>query len=245
MNKVKIFYLYNSGFYIETENNILIFDYYYDKVNAGDNCLENGVINLKDLKYTNKDILIFVTHSHYDHFNPIIFNFKNQLNNIKYILSSDIVTPQKEKDIYFMAPYNKLNLNDIEVLSFGSTDLGLSYLVKVDGITIFHSGDLNWWDWFDESQEYNKKMEISFKKEISKLSSHSVDIAFFPVDSRLKDSYYLGGEYFISKIRPKFFIPMHFRDDFKITKQFKDKINYNFTNIIEINKRGEQFSLSI
>lgn len=110
----------------------------------------------------------------------------------------------------------------------------------MDNITIFHSGDLNWWHWWDENEEFNSKMEKSFKSEIEKIKSNSIDIAFFPVDSRLKEYYFIGGEYFIKKINPNLFIPMHFREDFNVTKKFKEKIKAANTKIVDISKRGEQ-----
>lgn len=39
----------------------------------------------------------------------------------------------------------------MKVKAFDSTDEGLSYLVEMDGIRIFHAGDLNNWHWREES----------------------------------------------------------------------------------------------
>ncbi|WP_026882902.1 MBL fold metallo-hydrolase [Clostridium akagii] len=241
---VKINYLYNSGFYIETEKHILIFDYYLDSVTLGDKQKENGAIGLDDLK-TNKAFLVFATHGHFDHFNPVIFHWQNQVKNINYILSNDIKTPNTNKNIYLVDSITELNIDEAKIITFGSTDLGVSFLIKIDNITIFHSGDLNWWNWFDESDAYNLKMEHDFKKEISKIKKYSVDLAFLPVDPRLNDKFYLGGEYFINEINPKYFIPMHFGENYNITNTFSNKIASKSTDIIEITHRGEQFNLKI
>ena len=52
---------------------------------------------------------------------------------------------------------------DVYVKAYGSTDIGISFLVKVDGLTIFHAGDLNWWHWKEDSLEEQLVAESSFK----------------------------------------------------------------------------------
>lgn len=138
-----------------------------------------------------------------------------------------------------MNPYESLNIHDITINSFGSTDLGLSFLVKVDGKTIFFAGDLNWWHWDDDSEDEKLRMEKAFKNEISKVKGDSIDIAFFPVDPRLKENFYIGGEYFIKELSPKVFIPMHFGDNFDTTTNFRQKVNCSSSKTIEIYKRNQ------
>lgn len=239
--KAKINYLYNSGFTVETENYLLIFDYYKDSTDSGDKSISNGAVGEEDLK-TQKKVIVFSSHSHFDHFNPIILKWKQIRPDINYILSSDINIDKNDRDNYInmLSVYEDLHIDNLYVKAFSSNDIGISFLVKVDNITIFHSGDLNWWHWWDENEEFNSKMEKSFKSEIEKIKSNSIDIAFFPVDSRLKEYYFIGGEYFIKKINPNLFIPMHFREDFNITRKFKEKIKAANTKIVDISKRGEQ-----
>jgi L-ascorbate metabolism protein UlaG (beta-lactamase superfamily) len=243
-NNVKVNYLYNSSFKIETINHVLIFDYYNDSVESGIKNSSNGVIGKGDFE-NNKEVLVFCTHSHGDHFNKLIFDWAKINPNIKYILSSDIKVESCVADISKIDPYEKLQIKDVVVKAYGSTDIGISFLIKVDGITTFHAGDLNWWNWYDESDEANIKMEKFFKEEIDKLKGETIDIAFFPVDSRLKDSYSLGPDYFIDKIAPKIFIPMHFREDFSITKKFADKKRGISTKVLEITHRGEELTATL
>lgn len=237
---VKINYLYNSSFKIETKNHVLIFDYYFDSVENGIKSSVNGAIGIEDLK-TEKDVLIFCTHSHGDHFSKIIFDWKEINPRIKYILSSDIKVDNNSADISKISCYESLQIKNVYIKAYGSTDIGISFLIKVDGISVFHAGDLNWWHWYDESHEDNIKMEKHFKEEIDELKGETIDLAFFPVDSRLKDSYALGADYFISEMAPKVFIPMHFREDFSITNKFADKNKGTSTKILEITHRGEEF----
>lgn len=220
---MKIEYIYHSGFTIETDKYFLVFDYY------------KGNLQLKD-----KKTIVFSSHGHPDHFNPVIFEWAKQQANISYILSSDIASEISES-IHIMEPYETLELFDITINTFGSTDLGLSFLVKVEGKTIFFAGDLNWWYWNENSEQEKLSMEKAFKKEIDNLKRNLIDIAFFPVDPRLKENYSLGGKHFIKEISPKIFIPMHFGDNYKITKEFAQEINRSENKVLEISKRNQIF----
>ena len=76
-SEAEIWYLYNSGFAVKTANHFLIFDYYLDSAKGNERCLENGVINTNEIK--DLDVIVFVSHKHPDHFNPLIFDWQNDI----------------------------------------------------------------------------------------------------------------------------------------------------------------------
>lgn len=222
MNKldVKVEYIFNSGFTVETKNHFLVFDYY------------KGNINL-----SNKKTTVFVTHGHADHYNPEIFNFDGD---IDYVISDDLKVKQK---VNYVKPGSELKLNDIDINVFGSTDLGVSFLVSVDDLNIFHSGDLNWWYWENDSEQEKSDMEKQFKNEIDKIKGNDIDLAFFPVDPRLGEAFSKGGEYFINEISPKYFVPMHFGDNYDATTNFIHKMKYSSCIINEIKRKNQVISI--
>jgi|LSQX01.2.fsa_nt_gb L-ascorbate metabolism protein UlaG (beta-lactamase superfamily) len=222
---VEVEHIVHSCFTVETEKHFLVFDYY------------KGDIQLSGTKKN----YIFVTHGHGDHFTPEIFNWKED--NIKYILSSDINDYPENKDVYIMNPGEILELDDLNIKSFGSTDLGLSFLVNIDYISIFHAGDLNWWYWDNDTDEEKNEMEAAFKGEIAKIKGEEIDIAFFPVDPRLEENFYLGGKYFINEIQPKNFFPMHFGDKFQTSNYFIHKMSGTRTNIVELSHENQIIEL--
>lgn len=241
---VKINYLYNSGFIMETKNYILIFDYYLDISASSVKSKVNGTIGEEDIR-CNKKIFVFSSHSHADHFNPVIFKWKSIRPDINYILSNDIQISEIDEKIYFMRPYENFKIDEVQIKTYGSTDIGVSFYIKVDGITVFHAGDLNWWHWWDEDDAYNDKAEKSFKEEIDRIKDISSDIAFFPVDPRLKESYSLGAEYFIKSVSPKVFIPMHFGENYEITKLFAKYIKRTnlSVKVMKIDYRGQELKV--
>ena len=243
MKEASITYLYHSGFAVETPNHFLIFDYYNNTTAAGENTLSNGVINSKLLP-SDKTIYVFVTHSHGDHYNPVIFQW-SKTHEINYILSNDIsINATEENKISLMGPYENFKTDEIEIKTFGTTDKGVSFLIAVDGLNIFHSGDLNWWHWKEFTKDQQLQEELDFKRELDKLIGEEIDIAFLPVDPRLEEFAFLAGEYFISKLKPKLFIPMHFADSPEISKEFALRIEDFPTSAVVITGRGQQIIFS-
>jgi L-ascorbate metabolism protein UlaG (beta-lactamase superfamily) len=227
---IGIKYIYHSGFCVETDKCLLVFDFY------------QGSLILKD-----KKTYVFASHIHPDHYNPEIFDWQNKRTNVQYILSHDICgdrgIPNIKDNITFISPYEEKQIDDIKVKAFGSTDEGVSFLVQCEGKNIFHAGDLNWWYWPEDTPEGIKIAETGFKEEIAKIKGEHIDIAFFPVDPRLEHNYGLGADLFINEIKPSYFIPMHFWDDHELIKQFGTRMKASATQIIELTQRGEEVIL--
>lgn len=240
---IKIHYLYHSGFAVETSSHFLIFDYYRDSFDSCPQTLENGLIS-QDLLKNKKDVLVFCSHKHPDHFNPIILKWQRANPGIRYILSSDIKIKNPPENYHKLSTYECLNWGNVFVKAYGSTDIGISFLVKLDGVTIFHAGDLNLWYWKEDSKSEQKAAENNFKMEISKIKGEDIDFAFFPVDPRLEEYYCSGGEYFINEIHPAFFIPMHFWDNSYITKNFAELMKHSLSKCLVIDHRGQTFDFT-
>jgi L-ascorbate metabolism protein UlaG (beta-lactamase superfamily) len=237
-------YIYHSCFLIETMNSFLLFDYFNHKNDKTDFDFSKL---LKDIFSSPKALYIFSSHSHQDHFNYNVLSWINKKPSTYYILSSDIKIYNKIDNLYIVRPRDQLTINEIKFDIFGSTDEGVSFLVNIDGLNLFHAGDLNWWKWYDDTPEEEKTMEDNFKSIIGDIAKHGmkIDIAFFPVDRRLEDNYLCGARYFIDKLNPKLFIPMHFWDDYKVTSDFNKAMAGHSTNIIEIKHPNETLYANI
>jgi L-ascorbate metabolism protein UlaG (beta-lactamase superfamily) len=242
--QVKINYLYHSGFSVETENYLLIFDYFKDEADIGEKNIANGAVGSSDLA-ADKKIIVFSSHSHGDHFNPVILEWRAVRQDIEYVLSDDIVIKESSSKLHKMGLYERLQLGDVTVKSYGSTDIGISFMVYVDGVNIFHAGDLNWWYWWDDTEEEIEKAETWFKSEVDRIIGEDIDVAFFPVDQRLEHNYCVGAKYFMNKLTPKFLVPMHFGDVYETTSKFKSETEGIKTKVFEISKRGQEFKLTL
>ncbi|WP_196604691.1 MBL fold metallo-hydrolase [Pectinatus haikarae] len=195
---VKVTYLYNSGFVVELGTNALIFDYYTDKADC-----------LSDILQKYKSVYFFVSHSHFDHWNPAIGKFSQNVR--KYFLSYDIhnmETLPGEKTVV-MNEYDEYKSDMITVKSYSSTDAGISFLVSIEGWNIFHAGDFNWWHWKGDTEKNNAFAKNGFLKQMKKIAGMEADIAFFPVDRRLEEYCDWGVKEFCRQTNVDNIIAMH------------------------------------
>ena len=147
----EIYHLYHSGVAVKNNNQLLVFDYYKDRPARDKRELTQGVVTAADLKKA-EEVFVFVSHSHSDHFNPVIFDWEDHTDNINYILSDDVSMRQNRQNQVSVKPDQNTNVENISVQTYGSTDRGVSFLVKSNDLKIFHAGDLNWWHWKNNSK---------------------------------------------------------------------------------------------
>ena len=223
---MKIKYLYNSGFEVHLKNNILVFDSTRDHENEDSE---------------GKMIYHFCSHSHPDHYNPYI------LEKGVCILSDDIKAGDGDNIVY-MEPYEYLRIGGIYVTTFGSTDLGVSFLVEAEGKHIFHSGDLNLWHWENDPPEVQARERKDYLHQIHKLRDRldrsKLNVAFVPVDRRLGENSTMAIDAFLERINVKHVFPMHFQKNYKYLDDLK-KIEeyYPEVNIHEITDTNQTFEI--
>lgn len=215
---LQLTYIFHSCFALETDNCILIFDYWLDPCNV-----MNRFITTK------KRVYAFASHFHEDHFTRDIFKWREDGLNVTYILSKDILKHRranKEDADVWLAKGGTWEDENIKVTATGSNDSGVSWIVEVSGKLIFHAGDLcNWYARFlsdekvpdkiisEDFKEINpiaeEKRFIGELKDVKKITNR-FDIVMFPVDGRIGNGYTLGARQFIERFDVKLFIPMHF-----------------------------------
>ena len=247
---LKVTHIFHSGVILETDYNLLIIDYYYEK---------DGLDQKEFFDYLkqqdHKDFYYFVTHGHEDHFTSEIFSpsYQSIKGKTRYILSEDLANYKDTcPDITLCRPYQEFGVGDLRITTFGSTDQGVSYLIKIKSqdILLFHSGDLNWWHWKHFSQDEQLQEKKDYLGELQKLKAHlstrksSPDIAFVPVDPRLEEFYNLTGNTFLEEINPKKLFPLHFRGNYDITKKFKEQSKEPKT-VVSISHSIETFTISV
>lgn len=246
--KVLIHYIFHSGFAIELDNYFLVFDYYDPPDMKG----KTGYgLNIPEKIARCKYPLVFVSHGHHDHYSPTILSWKEKNPQLTYIFSKDVKWEDNvninSMDISFinMLPYEYVERNGAAISTFGSTDIGVSFLVEIDGLRIFHAGDLNWWHWADESTKKElEEEEWKFKNEVAKMKDEKIDILFFPVDPRLGEHYWLGGAYMLELFQPDLFVPMHFGDNIDVSRKFSEKMIKADIPIFVIDYKGQTYEFN-
>lgn len=231
-------YIYNSCYTIDFLDTFIVIDYF-----RGDLILPED-----------KQIIFITTHAHEDHYSPLIFSYPGSENAL-YILSDDVEAiesknniltisdSQKETEskkhaydpekVYRTKPNRTFEFGGLKVITFASTDQGISIYFELHGLRFFHSGDLNAWKWKSFSEEDQEKEVEDYVKILDQVSVHPIDIGFGVVDPRLEENAFIGPSLYLEKLHPQVFLPLHFRENFSITQDFADQYQKNFISKIQ------------
>lgn len=197
---MKIRYIYHSCYEIVTDKYQLVFDYY------------KGDLDLRDdLKK-----VFFVSHSHGDHYHPKVHDMADTV-----ILWEGI--PYRDENAIALGVSDQVSLDDLLVRTSGSTDEGLSFELELAGKRLIHAGDLNDWNWPDDTLEEEKEMHEAFLKHLA-LFKKNPDALFFPIDYRIEQNYDKGINEAIRQLTPTYVFPLHFTAHPEILPVYKEKV---------------------
>lgn len=246
---MQITFIHHSCFLVEVDDKVLIFDYF------DGNSVDGWHFKGKLPEYTSDTrIYMFASHSHKDHYNLDILRMTEQYENIKFIFSKDIrvspnflkkhgFSPDIRNCITFVSPDHHYELDDIEITTLRSTDSGVAFYVTSNGVSLFHAGDLYDWKWDGAGDLINGRMTRNYRHEIKKLKDKPINIAFVPMDPRLKEYQFEGFEYFIKNTDAEFVFPMHMWQDYSGIRTFKKRLtNISMAErVIEIERENQVF----
>ena len=199
-----ITHYYHSGFSVAGGDTLLVFDYWRGEEGELTEDLQLTPGRIRSFAH----VVVFISHEHIDHFDPVVFSWKD-LTDVSYVVSSDMPVGTRGKR---MAPGDTFSpVDGVDVTAFDSTDLGVSFLVDFRGVRFFHAGDLNFWHWREEStMQEIEEADAEFRKAVSPISREKIDVAFFPVDPRQGAMFEAGANYFILTVKPRILVPMHY-----------------------------------
>lgn len=212
---MKVTYIGHSGFLVETQIANLLFDYYTGELPKVDESLP---------------FVVFVTHVHHDHYNPVIFDLAKQYRDVQYYISNDVLLTDevkskygitndfiKEHIVFVPAGIRRIiplilangEENHITMETIKSTDQGVAFLLKVCGQRILHMGDLNCWVWETDTINQINHMKTRYKRAIEKLNGRDIHLAMAPLDPRQGKYYKLSMDYLLNATPITYAVPMH------------------------------------
>jgi L-ascorbate metabolism protein UlaG (beta-lactamase superfamily) len=240
---MKITYIYHSCFALEFNEFNAIIDYYEDTAKSQ----ENGYIHSYLLRQPQK-LYVLSSHSHADHFNSEVLNWKLQKSNIQYIFSKDILDAglANKEDALYLDKLDSYKDEYFNIKAYGSTDIGISFLIQTSKKKIFHAGDLNNWHWdeecsVEEAQEYENNYLIELEL-LAKDLTH-LNLVFFPIDPRLGKDYMKGAEQFINRIPTDILAPMHFDEAYNKAAAFASYAETKKCKSIKWANKGDNIKL--
>lgn len=216
-------YIYHDGFILSLPGErAVVFDYWKDP---------RGNQRIKSLIESGATVYVVVSHHHKDHFVADILEWWELPGaDVHYVISRDVYRHCRHRldvsssyrgvkvpgdRVNVLAPGERFEAGSIVFEAYGSTDIGNSYVVKDrDGnFTMLHAGDLNAWLWLEESTDAEvRDMMGRFEKILDQIreAHRELDLALFPVDSRIGREYWTGARRVLEEINVKVFVPMHF-----------------------------------
>lgn len=229
---MKVVYIHHSGFYVETDQAGLLFDYF-----------EGSLPRIPE----DRPLYVFASHRHPDHFSRVIFDLADGTRDVTFILSSDIwkrrVPEELKERVVFMGPDEKREIGAVTLETFRSTDEGVAFWCTLGGKQIYHAGDLNHWYWEGEEEQWNRNMTEAYRNEMEKMAGRTADAAFLPLDPRLEQWFYLGIDDFMKKADARVIFPMHFWKQYDVTEKLRTlpcSEDYR-DRVMQIREEGQEF----
>lgn len=271
MNDMKIrgTYMGQSGFFLEFQSATLIFDW-----------VEGELPTVR----TDKPLYVFISHIHADHFKQDIFSLIQKYPKTEFFLGYNRQMPEINAmlDKLPEATKNALSCFDgiqklysddgkVMIKTLKSTDLGVAFLVEIEGKRIFHAGDL----FLMQTQtrdmyvalsstalmsghvmpsytEYLKEAEQEFIQFTEPLRGMHIDYGMLPLDPRFPNIGYATVKRYLEIATFDTWSPMHLWGKYEFVDKFLDDYPEYASKMIAISrnqnvrkqiKLGESFLL--
>ncbi|MEJ2720438.1 MAG: MBL fold metallo-hydrolase, partial [bacterium] len=194
--------------------------------------LDKGFVDPAEI--ADLDVIVCTTHSHIDHYDPIILSWREKIPHIRYVFGWKV---EDEPGVYSMdKPRDRLELDDVVIHTVNSHHSGVpevAYLVQLDGVTLFHEGDYQ--GRMGRDAPSNVKEDMAYLRKIV----DRVDLAFVGN---------WNGEPIVDILRglePRTVFPMHDRKKEYLYKDFPGKLAQRGIElpVVYPSARGDKFVL--
>jgi L-ascorbate metabolism protein UlaG (beta-lactamase superfamily) len=229
-----VWYLGHCGFAVQVGRKLLIFDYLSERgtpaADPGAGGLDDGNIEPDDLE--GLDVYVFTTHSHTDHFDPVILEWEGKVEGIHYFFGWQAGDDPKHH--YLIGPRATAEVDGIEIYTINSHHSGVpevAFLLHVNDRWIYHNGDYR--------QEY-----LSDFQYLRTLTDH-MDGVFTLGDHDENGQYTHQAHYLMDHFHPDALFPMHLggrEQELVVFAQVMKERGYG-TNIPVPARRGDRWEI--
>ena len=198
----------HSGFAIESSDGsaTLIFDYYTDHACVIESILERA-----------QKVYVFVSHSHRDHLCYDIFDWHGHYPIARYVIANECRRKLKRAIDLDSLPVTFLHHDEdwsddcIAVHAFNSTDVGVSFLVDIDGKRLYHAGDYTCWvmEGYNEAATRKARGDFNVILKAIVLYAPEIDVVMMPVVPNMGGDFTYGARELLKAVQCSLFIPMH------------------------------------
>lgn len=117
---------------------------------------------------------------------------------------------------------DRVSIGEILVRVYGSTDLSVSYIIEVNNIKLYFSGDNTDWRRSSLPEDVNEQIRKTFESVVNELKKKEehVDILFANFCTQCER--YGGIDVLCNILKPNFLVPMHLHGNTKLLKTYYD-----------------------
>jgi L-ascorbate metabolism protein UlaG (beta-lactamase superfamily) len=206
-----IWYLGHCGFAVRTAKHLLIFDYQerrdgpQPRTRGGATGLGAGWVD--PAAVATDRVRVFVSHSHEDHFDPVVFGWRKTVPDIAYYFGWKAA--EDPANHYLVGPRATHSADGLEIRTINSHHSGVpevAFLVKVDGLAIYHNGDYR----------------MDYKADFPYLQKHAArfDLVFVLGVSDESIQYGQQNRDLFDRFRPGAVFPMHAEAGARMYREF-------------------------
>jgi L-ascorbate metabolism protein UlaG (beta-lactamase superfamily) len=197
-----VWYLSHAGWAVKTADHFLIFDYWEQDEPSSPRTLADGYVDPQEI--ADQHVAVLVSHGHGDHFDPVIYSWRDAIADLHYVFGWAATTDAEFT--YLTAPRADIEIDGVRIRTVNhefDRIPEVAFLVEVDGITLFHSGDHG---------STRDELNPVFQDNIDYLASLDldVDLAFLSIFGRRGGGIVNRGDvYTIEQLTPRITFPMH------------------------------------
>lgn len=129
-----------------------------------------------------------------------------------------------QEKIHYVKAAQKYHVDGLEIETLRSTDEGVAFYVEMNGVSFFHAGDLNDWQWDGAGEMVNGLMQANYRAQITRLSGKKIHLAFIPMDPRQGQYQFVGIDYFMKHTDSDYIFPMHMWQNYSGIREYKKQI---------------------
>jgi L-ascorbate metabolism protein UlaG (beta-lactamase superfamily) len=232
-------YIFHNCFIVSVDGKTLLFDY------PSPEFLSQDMRKILLERIRGSELYIFFSHSHGDHFSSTIVELVAAAKATYFVIAKDVAKAypslSDHGETWVALPGRKAAIGDLIMEAFPSNDLGVAFLIDMNGETLYFGGDLANWNW--ENDEEDRRLEAFFRKILDKLTEKSVKVAFANADPRLNN--WSGAYEVIERLQPQVFIPMHTFGHTEALKGFASGLPSTSTRVWIYRDSGDTFEFDL
>jgi glyoxylase-like metal-dependent hydrolase (beta-lactamase superfamily II) len=240
--RVTITYIHHNCFVLRTPHRTFLFDY------PGQAHLPDEADALVRRAVAGTRLAVFISHGHDDHMHHDLASVTTAAAEVVYVLSDDVTELRPEAvpgngAVTIVEGEACYVVDDMDVQTLASNDLGVAYLVDDAGLRFFFGGDLAEWIWPGAPAREAAFTRDFFRRSMERARDFRPQVVFADTDPRLANL--AGGPEACRIIGAPVFVPMHAFGDSAALAGFGDALGGCGSSLFLYGRSGDETEFTV